>query len=275
VTYRPNKAYGGWVGLLLGIIIFGFIIWGINYALGDSNRALKMLLIVPTYLFLVAYVYLLLGAFTLGYRIENDALVIIWGLQRKRIAWDQFDEIIEVKGRANLLPFLGISWWGYMFGLYSAKEIGSVRMYATHTEDGFLYLKTKIGFYGITPADHTLMTALIEKTGKMLKSVDINKMSTEEKGECLHEDRFYNMYYKLNVLFLIIFAAYLGIFFPGSGAPKFIILLLVLDIALFMFNTSNAKRLYHFSTQGAYMTLLIGLLVTGIFIILSLSQVSF
>lgn len=275
MTYRPNKAYGGWVGLLLGIIIFGFIIWGINYALGDSNRALKMLLIVPTYLFLVAYVYLLLGAFTLGYRIENDALVIIWGLQRKRIAWDQFDEIIEVKGRANLLPFLGISWWGYMFGLYSAKEIGSVRMYATHTEDGFLYLKTKIGFYGITPADHTLMTALIEKTGKMLKSVDINKMSTEEKGECLHEDRFYNMYYKLNVLFLIIFAAYLGIFFPGSGAPKFIILLLVLDIALFMFNTSNAKRLYHFSTQGAYMTLLIGLLVTGIFIILSLSQVSF
>ena len=275
MTYRPNKAYGGWVGLLLGIIIFGFIIWGINYALGDSNRALKMLLIVPTYLFLVAYVYLLLGAFTLGYKMENDALVIIWGLQRKRISWDQFDEIIEVKGRANLLPFLGISWWGYMFGLYSAKGIGSVRMYATHTEDGFLYLKTKIGFYGITPADHTLMTALIEKTGKMLKSVDINKMSTEEKGECLHEDRFYNMYYKLNVLFLIIFAAYLGIFFPGSGAPKFIILLLVLDIALFMFNTSNAKRLYHFSTQGAYMTLLIGLLVTGIFIILSLSQVSF
>jgi hypothetical protein len=275
VTYRPNKAYGGWVGLLLGIVIFGFIIWGVNYALGDSNSALKMLLIVPTYLFLIAYIYLLIGAFTLGYKIENDALVIIWGLQRKRIPWDQFDEIIEVKGRANLLPFLGISWWGYMFGLYSAKGIGTVRMYGAHIGDGFLYLKTKIGFFGITPADQKIISALIEKTGKSLKSIDMDTMSPEEKGECLHEDRFYSMYYKLNVLLLMIFAGYLGIFFPGSDAPKFIILLLVLDLALFIFNTSNAKRLYHFTSQGAYITLLLGLLVTGIFIVLSVSQVSF
>jgi hypothetical protein len=73
----------------------------------------------------------------------------------------------------------------------------------------------------------------------------------------------------------MIFAVYLAIFFPGSDAPKFVILLLVLALVLFIFNASNAKRLYQFSTQGAYITLLIGLAVTGTFIILSLSQVLF
>ena len=275
MTYRPKQAYGGWVGLLWGIIVFGFIIWGINYALDESDRTLKMLLEIPTYLFLFVYVYLVLGAFNLGYKMEKDALVIRWGLQRKRITWDQFDEIIEVKGRANLLPFFTVSWRGYMVGLYSAKGLGSVRMYATRTEDGFFYLKTKNGLYGITPADHTLINVLIDKTGKTLKSIDMDKMSPEEKGESIHEDRFFNMYYKLNVLFLIILTAFLGIFFPGSGAPKFIILLLVLALALFIFNASNAKRLYQFSSQGAYLTLLIGLAVTGIFIILSVAEVSF
>jgi len=275
MTYRPKKAYGGWVGLVLGLVIFGFIIWGINYSVDDSDNTLKLLLIVPTYLFLVLYVYLLFGAFTLNHKMEQDALVIIWGLQRKRITWDQFDEIIEVKGRANLQPFLAVSWWGYTLGLYSVRGLGSVRMYATHTDEGFLYLKTKKGFYGITPEDHALRAVLIDKTGKTLQSVDMDKMSSDDKGECLHEDRFFDMYYKLNLIFLGIFAGYLGIFFPGSGAPKFTILLLVLAVVLFIFNVANAKRLYQFSSQGAYLTLLIGLAVTGIFIILSFSAVGF
>lgn len=274
MTYRPVNAYGGWWGLLIGLILFAFILWGINYSLDDSDRILKLILLVPAYIFLLIYSYLLLGAFNLGYKVEKDALEIIWGLQRKRITWDEFDEIIEVKGKANLLPFLSASWHGYMFGLYSAKGLGSVRMYATHTEKGFLYLKTKQGFFGISPDNHAFLAAILNKTGKTSKTVDMDKMSPEEKGQSINEDRFFNLYYKLNLIFLLIFAVYLGIFFPGSGAPKFIILLLVLSIALFIFNVGNAKRLYQFSSQGAYITLLIGLAVTGIFIILSLSGIS-
>ncbi len=105
MTFKPKKAYGGWVGLIIGILIFGFIIWGINYALDDSDRTLKLLLTVPTYIFMIAYLYLVLGAFNLGYKIDEDALHIIWGWHRKRIPWDNIEEVIEVKGKPNLLPF--------------------------------------------------------------------------------------------------------------------------------------------------------------------------
>ncbi len=275
MTYKPIKSYGGLVGLIMGILIFGFTIWGINFSLDDSDRTLKIMLYIPTYLFLVVYVYLILGAFNLRYKIEKDALVIIWGLYKKRITWDQFDEITEIKGQANLFPFLNATWPGYMVGLYSNKILGSVRMFATHIEKGFVFLKTKNALLGITPADQEFLSVLLSKTGKKLKTLDMDKMSQDEKGESLKEDRFFNLYYKLNVIFLAIFAAYLGIFFPGSGAPKFIILLLVLALALFMFNISNAGRLFQFSSQGAYMTLLVGLAVTGIFIILSISGIGF
>ena len=275
MTYKAKKGYGGWVGILLGLLIFGFIIWGINYSLDATDHTLKILLNVPTYLFLAVYVYLVLGAFTLGYKIEEDGMVIIWGLQRKKITWDLFDEIIELKGRVNLLPFLAVSWWGYVFGLFSVKPLGPVRMYASDTEGGFLYLKTRSGFFGITPADDTMMTALLNKTGKKLTSIDMDKMTEDEKGESIQDDSAFNLYYKLNVLFLAIFAGYLAIFFPGSSAPHFVVLLLVLAAVLFIFNVSNAKRLFQFSTLGAYFTLIIGLAVTGIFIILSLAEVGF
>lgn len=274
MNYRPKQTYSGWLALLMGILVFGFSIWGINFALDESDRALKIMLYIPTYLFLLVYIYLVLGAFNLSYRIEDDALVLIWGLYKKRISWDQFDEIIDVKGQANFYPFISVSWWGYMVGVFSATGLGVIRMFATHTEDGFIFLKTKDGFFGMTPADSGILTELINKTDKALKIVDMDKMSNEEKGDSIRDDRFFNLYYKLNVIFLTVFAGYLGIFFPGSGAPRFIILLLVLAIALFVFNVSNAKRLYQFSSQGAYMTLLIGVVVTGIFIILSISGIS-
>jgi hypothetical protein len=275
MTYRPKKAYGGWLGLIVGVLVFGFTIWGINFALDESDRTLRILLYIPTYLFLFIYIYLILGAFNLGYKIEKDALVIIWGLYKKRVAWEQLDEIIEVQGQANFCPFLASSWPGYMVGLYSVKGLGSIRMFATRTQEGFIYLKTQKGFFGITPADQGLLTVLLNKTRKNLQTVDMDKMPPEEKGESIQEDRFFKLYYKLNVIFLAIFAGYLGIFFPGSGAPKFIILLLVLALALFVFNVGNAKRLFQFSSQGAYMTLLVGLAVTGIFIILSISGIAF
>src|SRR5665647_1292323 len=141
MIYRPKKAYGGWLGLIVGVLVFGFIIWGINFALDDSERTLKILLYIPTYLFLFIYVYLILGVFNLGYKIEKDALVIIWGLYKKRITWEQFDEIIDVKGPVNFCPFLAASWPGYMVGLYSAKGLGSILMFATHTREGFICLK--------------------------------------------------------------------------------------------------------------------------------------
>jgi hypothetical protein len=65
------------------------------------------------------------------------------------------------------------------------------------------------------------------------------------------------------------------LFYPGSGAQPFTVLLLVLALALYFFNVSNASRLYNFSEQGGYILMGVGLAVTGTFLILALSEISF
>lgn len=274
MQYKAQRSFGAWWGLLLGTIIFIFVIWGINYSLGPDDRVLKVLLYLPTYVFLVIYLYLIIGAFTMSYRVQEDGLRICWGFQRKLIPWDAFDDIIQVQGEANLFPFLGMSWPGYMIGLYSAKGLGPVRMYATYPEQGFLYLKTQKGFFGLTPAEAKLAEIIAEKAGKEINVIDMDEMPREEKGHSIRNDRFFKLYHRLNIIFLVAFAAYVGIFFPGSGASRLVILLLVLAIALFFFNVANAKRLFQFSQDGGYITLLLGVAVTGIFFILSFSAIS-
>ncbi|HEX3011939.1 MAG TPA: PH domain-containing protein [Syntrophomonadaceae bacterium] len=275
MRYSPKKSYGVIVGLLLGIAIFGFIIWGISYSLGPSDQALKMALAIPAYFFLFVYFYLLIGAFTLDYEVNNSGFTIKWGVRSIQIRWDQITEVIEVKGRPNLFSILGISWPGYIIGLYSAKGIGTVRMYATKPQEGFIYLKTETGFFGITPENSELSGILAEKAQKSIETIDVDSMDPAIKGKSLREDRFYNILYKLNLIFLILFAAYLIAFYPGSSAPRFTILLLVLAVALFFFNISNASRLYNFSEQGGYILMGVGLAVTGTFFILALSEISF
>lgn len=274
MQFKAVKSYGAWLGLIGGIVIFGLTIWGINYSLGPDDKVLKVLLYLPTYFFLVIYIYLVLGAFNMNYSVTEEGLRIRWGVQKKLIPWDAVDEIIQVKGQANIYPFLGSSWPGYMIGLYSVKGLGPVRMYATHPEQGFLYIKTQKGFFGLTPEGSGLAEIIAEKSGQSIKDFDMDELSVEEKGYSMQKDRFFRLYYRLNIIFLLAFGAYIGIFYPGSGAPRFIILLLVLAMALFFFNIANASRLFQFSQQGGYVTLLIGLAVTGIFFILSLSEIS-
>ncbi|MEA1961243.1 MAG: PH domain-containing protein [Bacillota bacterium] len=274
MRYHTKRAYGEWFGLMAGILVFGFVIWGINFSLGSDDEALKIMLYIPTYLFLVVYVYLMIGAFNLSYAVTDDCFTIRWGVQRKKVVWDEVTEIVRIKGTTNLYPFLGASWPGYIIGLYSIKALGPVRMYGTKTDNGFLYLKTQKGFFGLTPEDDNLAEVIAQKTAKEVQIVNMDEIPIEEKGTNINKDRFYNLYHKLNIIFLTAFAMYVALFFPGSGAPRFIILLLVLAIALFFFNMANASRLFQFSPSGAYIMLLIGLAVTGIFLILAISEVS-
>jgi len=268
----PSKAF--WLGLILGGMIFGFIFWGINYSLGSGDEALKMALILPAYLFAGIFIVLLIGSFNLRYQIEDDHLLIYWGIRTIKVPFTEINEIIQVKGRANLFSILGVSWPGYMVGLYSAKGLGPVRMYATQPYQGFVYLKTNLGFFGLTPADDTLIKTVAQRTEKEITIADMDKIPEETKGKSMQEDRFYRLLFTLNIVFLLAFAVYLALFFPGSGAPSFVVLLLVLAIALFFFNISNAGRLYQFSEMGGYILLIIGLAVTGIFLILALSEIS-
>ncbi|HWQ75452.1 MAG TPA: PH domain-containing protein [Syntrophomonas sp.] len=275
MVFKTVKSWGALYGIIAGIIIFGFSIWGINYSLGADDTALKVLLYIPTYLFLVVYIYLVLGTVRLHYVVNDDNFVLVWGVAKKHIAWDEIDEIIQIEGKSNIFPFLSMTWPGYIVGLFQIKGVGPVRMYGTHAKDGFLYLKTQRGFLGLTPQDGTLAKIIAEKTGKEIQILDMNTVPVEVKGHDMHTDRFFMLYTRINNILLGVFCLYVAIFFPNSGADRLIILLVVLAIDLYLFNNANAKRLYQFSQQGGYFTLLIGMAVTGIFLILSIVQISF
>lgn len=272
-----KKAPGIIFGILMGLVVFGFCFWGIGYSLSPEDTTLKVLLYIPAYLFLFIYVFLLLSAFNLGYRIEDDGLVITWGLRRIHIGWQEIENIIKVEGKSNLYSLFGMSWPGYMVGLYAAKGMGVARMYATNPWNGFIYIKTSKGFYGITPVEEefdSMLQSIADKSQKDIEHLDMDAMDPEIKGENMQDDNFYRLLFRLNVIFLVIFALYLAIFYPGSGAPPFTILLLVLAVALFFFNIGNAGRLYQFSSTGGIILLVISVAVTGLFLILALSEIT-
>lgn len=274
MEFSPKKTSGIIYGLIMGIVIFGFCFWGIDFSLGPSDHTLKIMLYIPAYLFLFIYLILITGLLNMTYRVEEDGLLIKWGIARIKIAWNEIQSINRITGKSNMSSLFGSSWHGYMIGLYSVSGVGAVRMFATFPQQGFIYLKTSRGFYGLTPADPKLIDVISEKSGIYIDTVDMDEMDPEIKGKSMQDDSFYRILLGLNIFFLGLFAAYLAIFFPGSGAPPFVVLLLVLAVALFFFSIGNAGRLYQFSQTGGYMLLMLGLAVTGIFLILSLSEIT-
>lgn len=278
MLFKLQKASGILFALIAGSIIFGFIFWGINFALAEPKfNTLRLMLVIPAYLFLIVFAYLFLSSLNMAYKAEEDGLHIRWGIRKITIPWNEIEHVIHVKGKSNLYSVFGTSWPGHMIGLYIAKGLGSVRMYATHPLKGFVYLKSSRGFYGLTPMDkdlNVMLETITNKTGHKVNILDMDLMDPDIKGESMHDDPFYKVLFWLNVAFLAIFAAYLGIFYPGSGVPHFVILLLVLAVALFFFSISNAGRLYQFSANGGYILLVIGAAVTGIFMILALSEIT-
>jgi len=274
VVYRTKKSAGAITGLVMGCLIFGFCFWGINYSLGPGDEALKVALLIPLCFFLGVFVLVLIGAFNLYYVIETDGLKIRWGLRSIMVPWTEIQQVIAVKGKSNMFSIFGVSWPGHIIGLYSVKGLGPARMCGTKIDDGFIYVKSSRGFFGLTPQDPNFVEEITIRADKELEVVDMDTMPEDIKGKSMQDDNFYRLLFIINVSFLLLFAGYLAVFFPGSGAPNFIILLLVLAVALFFFNIGNAGRLYQFSNQGGYILLVIGIAVTGTFLILALSEIS-
>lgn len=276
--FKLQKTFGILFALIMGGIVFGFVFWGINYALLEPKYAtLKLMLIIPAYLFLAVYAYLFLSSLNMAYKADEEGFHIKWGIRKISIPWEEIEHVIHVKGKSNLYSVFGTSWPGHMIGLFVARGLGSVRMFATHPLKGFVYLKSSRGFYGLTPVEKDLpvmLDKISEKTGHTIKVMDMDLLDPEVKGQSMHDDSFYKILLWLNIVLLAVFAGYMGLFYPHSGVPRFIILLLVLAVALFFFSISNASRLYQFSSSGGYILLVIGIAVTGIFMILALSEIS-
>lgn len=277
MEYRAKPGLGVWLTILLALFVFTLALWGINYSLSSEEKVLKIMLLAPTYLFIAAFAYLAIGAFNVSYRVSEKGLQIQWGVSVKTVPWKEVTHVIQIVGKSNLCSIIGADWPGYKVGLYLAKGIGPIRMYATHPEEGFIYIKSNVGFFGITPPAEMrddMLQYIAENAQKDIEIVDMDELSEETKGQSVRDDYTYRLLKNINLWMLIMYGLYLLIFFPGSGAPKLVILLLVLAVAVFFFNISNAARIYQFSSGGGYAILALGVLVNGIFFIVSFGEIS-
>ena len=277
MEYRAKPGKGVWLTVFVVVAAFALALWGIEYSLDPEDRVLKIMLLAPTYLFMAIFAFLAVGAFNLSYRVGEKGLSLQWGAYTKVVPWKEITHVIKVVGKCNLCSIIGADWPGYQVGIYIAKGLGPIRLYATYPDEGFIYIKSNVGFFGITPPAEMyeeMLQYIAQHAGKEIEVIDMDEIPEELKGQSEKDDYTFRLLKSINVWMMLAYGIYLLVFFPGSGAPKLVILLLVLAIGLFFFNTSNAARLYQFSPGGGYAILALGIMVNGIFFIVSFGEIT-
>lgn len=272
MVFKPAKFGGMILGLIIGIVFFGTVIWGGNYSLA-SEPGLKWLILIPAYLLLVGFIYVYYGLLSLKYVITDDGLEVVWANKRYPVKWADVTEIVKATGRINLVNYLGVSWPGYIAGMYNLMGVGAGRIFGTGIKD-LLIIKTESGYLSITPSD-AILDVVQKKSGKEITVLDLYDLPDSEIGKVMGEDLPYLGLYALNIVSLLCLALYLVIFFPGSGASPMMILLMVLALYIFAFNIANASRLFNYLYYAAYLIWFIGVTINIAFLIMAMSTVGF
>ncbi|MGI6487039.1 MAG: hypothetical protein GX964_07745 [Syntrophomonadaceae bacterium] len=258
MAFEPRGAGGSLWGLLIGTASFVPAIWAINFSLGKEDLALKLVLLIPAFILAVIFLYFLWGAFNLRYGVHEGGLEVRWATRRIQIPWQDIEGIKVVTGKPILAGLTGISWPGYTVGTHILKGLAAVKMYATRPADSIVLLKTADGYIGVTPAEaNGFIRELAQRTGCQVEYIDAIELNREVE-RVLNRDILYMGLYGLNFLLLVGLVVYLVLFFPGSGAPRLLVLLPALGIGLFAFNIFNCSRLYYFMPNVAYFIWILG-----------------
>ncbi|MGE5405781.1 MAG: PH domain-containing protein [Candidatus Saccharibacteria bacterium] len=269
MTLKLSKGKGLFFGLLLGAIFFGITIWGINYSIASSEIVFKMVLLLPTYLFLAAFLFMYFGLLTTKYIVDEQALTIVWAHKRYIIPWGEITEASHAEGKLNFLNILGCSWPGYVAGTYLVKGLTVGKVFGTAPEN-ILMLKSSIGNFGIN-ASPELLKAYKEHCQVELKEIDYFELPDEVVGKNPSEDLLYLALYALNVISVFALAAFLGIFLPGNAAGhQMVVLLMVLAMFILAFFMTVANRLFGYMESASYGMWGLGLLINVTFLIMAI-----
>lgn len=273
MTAKPIKSSGFWVGLLVGVLFFGTFIWGVNFSLGPDQNLLRILLLIPAILILILYFYLMFGLVTMRYEVNDQELILHWALTHRKVKLEDIVEIVLITGPMNIVNFLGASWPGYIVGTYELRGVATTKFFGTDTRE-IVVIKTHDAFYAITPTADFLDEFSL-RADMPVEHLDMFDVDKEIIGKIVNEDLIYMIMYGLNIVLIFALAAYLAIFFPGSGADKIVFLLLSLGVGIFAFNMVNASRLYSYVSVGAYMLWLVQLTINLAFLVIAVKTVGF
>jgi len=204
------------------------------------------------------------------YITDERGLMIVWNNKRYRISWQEITEMHHSNSNLNFVNILGVSWPGYIAGMYIVKGIKTGKIFATDNTN-LLMISVGSHSFGITPTPE-LIHIISENTQVSIESVDYYDLPEEEIGPIANEDLPFLLLYALNVITLIALAAYLVIFYPGSGADSILWLLLVLALGVFAFNLANANRFFNYMRYASYLIWFIGITINVVFLVLAISR---
>lgn len=165
MTVRPPRA--------LGVIVGGFYAgWGalvaflaLATAVGappEGKTLLAWAVGVAAALLATLFAYWTVALASLAYELDENALVIRWGLRRVVVPLDSVQRLIP--GRTLDQPsIVGLNWWGCHIGHAEVPRVGYVLFFSTHSNpEELLYVVTDGECYGLTVLDQAAFAEAIE-----------------------------------------------------------------------------------------------------------------
>jgi hypothetical protein len=164
-VYRPQRRDGAIAPAVLSGLSFALALAlairgalrGVTFAAFGGDLIALLLLVLAA-----VFAYWSYCVYTLRYLVDDDALVVIWGLVRNVIPVDQIDRI--VLGRRFRTPRIsGITWPGCQVGRGYVDSLGQVLFYSTHRAPADLvYVITREATFGLSLADARGMARAIQ-----------------------------------------------------------------------------------------------------------------
>jgi Domain of unknown function (DUF1648)/Bacterial PH domain len=169
MTFKPLSCSDRWYGILaiLGLILVDAgMVWAALHRPLDGLSFLLILWVLASVLVLIYIGYRTLGAFTLEYWVDRDAVTLIWGPTRQIVPLGQIQRVLVGSGSSRAPRAEPWHWPCPDRRRTECDGLGVVNSYAARPLDKQLILVTPGDNYGVSPADPDgFLNALQERHG--------------------------------------------------------------------------------------------------------------
>lgn len=155
-VFRPPRALGVIAGSALAAWALGLAVLSVTLAWGaeaEFKTFLAWALAAVLGVLSLVFASWAFCVFSLAYRLERDAMVIVWGFRRVIVPIENIQRMVP--GRTIDEPDVdGLNWWGCHVGVADVPRIGYTLFYSTHDAPAqLLYVVTDAEAYALTVAD--------------------------------------------------------------------------------------------------------------------------
>lgn len=156
MSFKPSPYPGRWYGPLAMLALIGLDVIMLRGLLARPVDGLSFVLALSMLGTILAVVYLgyrTLGAFTLEYWVDRNAVTIVWGLTRQIVPMGQIERIVDEPGIAPLQEHAPWHWPCPNRRRMRTEAFGTINAYGTKPLREQIVLVTPHENYGVSPAD--------------------------------------------------------------------------------------------------------------------------